>query len=136
MKEDQSPFCYFRSWCFQEHLFTCSSNWIRYFTHISKTAGYDGPLPQILDGGNIASLIHNEGKGSIDRKSPYLIFHQAANRKPVSAIRWENYKLVKDWRYNSIELFDLSKDLEEKEDLSNKMPELVKKLEKALIRYI
>ena len=65
-----------------------------------------------------------------------MIFHQAANRKPISAIRWENYKLVKDWRYNSIELFDLSKDLEEKEDLSNKMPELVKKLEKALIGYI
>ena len=103
---------------------------------IARLAGYDGPLPQILDGGNIASLIHNEGRGPIDRKSPYLIFHQAANRKPVSAIRWENYKLVKDWRYNSIELFDLSKDLEEKEDLSNKMPELVRKLEKALIRYI
>ena len=49
-----------------------------------------------------------------ERNSPYLIFHQAANRKPISAIRFGDYKLVKDWRYNKLELFDLSRDIEEK----------------------
>ena len=70
------------------------------------------------------------------RNSPYLIFHQAANRKPISAIRFGDYKLVKDWRYNKLELFDLSRDIEEKVDLSKKKPDLVKKLDKALIKFL
>ena len=53
-----------------------------------------------------------------------------------SAIRWGNYKLVKDWRFNKFELFDLSKDIEEKNDLSIEMPELVEKLNDALTRYL
>ena len=59
-----------------------------------------------------------------------------ANRKPISAIRWGNYKLVKDWRFNKFELFDLSKDIEEKNDLSIEMPELVEKLNDALTRFL
>jgi hypothetical protein len=72
----------------------------------------------------------------VERNSPYLIFHQAANRKPISAIRWGNYKLVKDWRFDKFELFDLSKDVEEKNNLSKEMPELVNKLNKALIKFL
>ena len=60
------------------------------------------------DGGNIQNIIHNNGKGKVERNSPYLIFHQAVNRKPISAIRFGKYKLVKDWRYNKLELFNLS----------------------------
>lgn len=103
---------------------------------VARLAGYKEPLPDILDGGNLASIIHNNGEGSIERNSPYLIFHQAANRKPTSAIRWGNFKLVKDWRYNSLELFDLSKDVEEKNDLSKEMPEIVNKLNIALILFL
>jgi len=103
---------------------------------VARLAGFQGPLPQILDGGNIAPIIHNKGKGVVERNAPYLIFHQAANRKPSSAIRWGDYKLVKDWRYKSYELFDLSKDIEEKNDLSKEMPELVIKLNDALVRFL
>ena len=99
-------------------------------------AGYEDPLPRILDGGNLQSIIHNGGFGTVERNSPFLIFHQAANRKPISAIRWGNYKLVKDWRSNKFELFDLSKDIEEKNDLSLEMPELVEKLNYALTRFL
>jgi arylsulfatase A len=103
---------------------------------VARLAGYEGTLPQILDGGNIERLIHNKKAAKVERNSPYLIFHQAANRKPTSAIRWGNYKLVKDWRFNKLELFDLSKDVEEKNDLSKKSPELVKKLNKALTQFL
>ena len=103
---------------------------------VARLAGYKGPFPKTLDGGNIASVIHNNGEGVVNRNRPFLIFHQAANRKPTSAIRWGNFKLVKDWRYNSLELFDLSKDIEEKNDLSKEMPEVVKKLDKALIQFL
>tara|TARA_S200000501_G_scaffold216245_1_gene202955 strand:+ start:423 stop:1814 length:1392 start_codon:yes stop_codon:yes gene_type:complete len=103
---------------------------------IARLAGYEDPFPKKLDGGNMASVIHNNGKGIINRNRPFLIFHQAANRKPTSAIRLENFKLVKDWRYNNLELFDLANDIEEKNDLSKKMPEVVKKLDKALIQFL
>jgi arylsulfatase A-like enzyme len=103
---------------------------------VARLAGYHDPLPQILDGGNLESIIYNNGLGTVERNSPYLIFHQAANRKPISAIRWGNYKLVKDWRFDKFELFDLSRDLEEKNDLSKEMPELVDKLNKALTQFL
>ena len=103
---------------------------------VARLAGYEDPFPQIIDGGNIASVIHNNGEGEVNRNRPFLIFHQAANRKSISAIRWENFKLVKDWRYNALELFDLTKDIEEKNDLSKEMPEVVKKLDKALIEFL
>lgn len=103
---------------------------------VARLAGYQNPLPQILDGGNLEPIIHNNGLGTVERNSPYLVFHQAANRKPISAIRWGNYKLVKDWRFDKFELFDLSKDVEEKNDLSKEMPELVDKLNKALTQFL
>lgn len=103
---------------------------------LARLAGYEETLPEILDGGNIEPIIHNNGKGTVERNSPYLIFHQAANRKPISAIRFGNFKLVKDWRYNRLELFDLSKDIEEKNDLSKEFPELVKRLDKDLILFL
>lgn len=103
---------------------------------LARLAGYQDPLPRTLDGGNLQSIIHNGGFGKVERNSPFLIFHQAANRKPISAIRWGNYKLVKDWRFNKFELFDLSKDIEEKNDLSVEMPELVEKLNDALTRFL
>ena len=72
-------------------------------------AGYNGPLPKILMEEIFKILSTIMEKGKVERNSPYLIFHQAANRKPISAIRFGKYKLVKDWRYNKLELFDLSK---------------------------
>mgnify|MGYP002631152772 FL=1 len=103
---------------------------------VARLAGFQGTLPQMLDGGNMEQLIQSKGTEKVARNSPYLIFHQAANRKPTSAIRWGNYKLVKDWKINKLELFDLSKDVEEKNDLSKKMPELVKKLNNALTQFL
>ena len=102
---------------------------------VARLAGYKDPLPQILDGGNLQSIIHNDGAGTVERNSPFLIFHQAANRKPISAIRWGDYKLVKDGALTNLN-FDLSKDIEEKNDLSVEMPELVEKLNDALIRFL
>jgi arylsulfatase A-like enzyme len=103
---------------------------------VARLAGYNDPLPEIIDGGNLESIIHNNGIGKVERNTPYLIFHQAANRKPTSAIRWGDYKLVKNWETNVLELFDLSEDVEEKNDLSKQMPERVIKLDKALEEFL
>ncbi len=70
------------------------------------------------------------------RQRPYLIFHQAVDRNAQSALRWRDLKLVKTWKTGKLELFDLSKDLSEANDLSVKMPEKTKEFDRALTAFI
>lgn len=103
---------------------------------LADLAGYDENLPEVLDGGSITSVMHNDGKGAVKRNRPYLIFHHAVDRKAQSAIRKGDYKLVKTWRTNQLELFDLAKDVSEENDLSKKLPELVKELDSELVAFL
>ena len=84
-------------------------------------AGYPEPLPDNIDGGSLRPLLINEGRGVVERANPFLVFHQAADRDPISAIRQGDFKLVKTWGKNKLELFDLSHDISEANDLSEQM---------------
>jgi len=103
---------------------------------LADLAGYPEKLPEVIDGGSFKNVIHNEGKGQVKRQRPYLIFHHAVDRKAQSAIREGNYKLVKTWKGNRLELFDLSKDLSEENNLAKQMPEKVKDLENKLVSFL
>ena len=81
-------------------------------------ASFPNPLPNNIDGGSIKQLLHNKGQGQVQRAKPFLVFHQAVTREPLSAIRSGNFKLVKTWDRNKLELFDLSQDISEAHDLS------------------
>ena len=56
--------------------------------------------------------------------------------RDTSALRWGDFKLVKTWKTGKLELFDLSKDLSEANDLSTKMPEKTKELDRALTAFL
>ena len=88
-----------------------------------------------LDGGSLKLLLRGKSK-VVKRSEDFLLFHTAVTREPLSAIRQGDYKLVKTWDENKVELFDLSKDLEEKKDLSNKLPEKTEELHQLLIDYL
>jgi arylsulfatase A-like enzyme len=103
---------------------------------LADLAGYNEKLPDVLDGGSISGIIHNNGKGIVERQRPYLIFHHAVNRKAQSAIREGNFKLVKTWKGNKHELFDLSIDVSEENNLAEKMPGKVKDLENKLVSFL
>ncbi len=103
---------------------------------LADLAGYKEKLPEVLDGGSFKSVIQNEGNGEVQRNLHYFIFHHAVNRKAQSAIREGNFKLVKTWKENRLELFDLSKDLSEANDLSEKMPEKTKELHEKLVEFL
>ena len=103
---------------------------------IAELAGYNENLPEALDGGSFNNVIHNNGKGEVERNLPYLIFHHAVDRKAQSAIREGNYKLVKTWKENHLELFDLSKDVSEENNLAEKMPGKVKDLDEKLTSFL
>ncbi len=103
---------------------------------LADLAGYKEKLPGAIDGGSFNKVIHNNGKGEVQRNLPYLIFHHAVDRRAQSAIREGNFKLVKTWENNALELFDLSKDVGEEIDLAEKMPEKVKELDDKLVSFM
>ena len=103
---------------------------------LADLAGYKEKLPEALDGGSFNQVIHNNGKGEIERNLPYLIFHHAVNRKGQSAIREGNFKLVKTWKENQLELFDLSKDVSEANNLAKQMPDKLKDLDEKLTSFL
>ena len=103
---------------------------------LADLAEYSDPLPGNIDGGSIRAVLHNGGVGVVRRPNPFLVFHQAVDRNPMSAIRAGDYKLVKTWAKNRLELFDLSKDLSEATDLSGTMPDKTRELHALLTEYL
>ena len=106
-------------------------------------AGYDEEYPEAIDGGSLVSILHNETIKSVKRNSESLIFHQSSHRKPRSAIRKGNYKLIKYWsketKYKNTpktELFDLSTDLGETTNLTEKFPQIKEELEAELVDFL
>ena len=84
------------------------------------------------DGIDISSIFSNQTK-IIDREElfwHYPHYHNGSGMKPASAIRWKNYKLI-EWheptllnKDNQIELYDLTVDPAESNDLSLKIPDI------------
>ncbi|CAN5364925.1 sulfatase [soil metagenome] len=56
--------------------------------------------------------------------------------KPQSAIRKNKYKLIHFFEDDSVELYDLTKDVSEKVDLSKRYPEVAAKMKKDLSDYL
>jgi arylsulfatase A-like enzyme len=86
---------------------------------LADLAGYPDKLPEVLDGGSIKNVIHNKGRGEIS-----------------SAIREGRFKLVKTWEQNRLELFDLSEDVSEENNLAEEMPEKTRELEDKLVSFL
>ena len=55
--------------------------------------------------------------------------------KPGGAIRQGAYKLIEFWEYGQVQLYDLSQDLGERNDLSRQKPELVQQLQAELAAW-
>ena len=83
-----------------------------------------------------ANSCTTKAEGTVERPNPFLVFHQAVDRTPISAIRMGDFKLVKTWEQNRLELFDLSRDLSEVDDLSERMPEKTQELHALLTGYL
>lgn len=106
---------------------------------IGDLAGYEGPLPSNLDGGSFRALLQNGGNGSVHRPVRGLVFHRYSNSYPHSAIRLGDYKLIRFWKQLNgippIQLFDLTQDVGETENLAAKMPQKARELEMLLRQY-
>jgi arylsulfatase A-like enzyme len=101
---------------------------------ISDLAGNKNPLPQNLDGVSFQAALDNGNQGDIKRKNDELVFHYFG--KSHSAIRVGDYKLIKFWNLKKTELYNLTHDLGELDDLSKKYPQKVQEMENELMKYI
>ena len=103
---------------------------------LADLSEYPLSMPQNIDGGSFRQVAENMGMGFVQRRHPFLIFHQGVDRKVTSAIRSENFKLVKNWEEDRVELFDLNNDISEQRDLSDEMKQKTEELHALLLEYL
>lgn len=106
------------------------------FPTIAELAGFRPALPAALDGGSMTPVMFNRGSGKVDRNRPFLLFHQAVARSAETALMMDNLKLVKTWSKNQLELFDLSIDPSESEDLASTQIDQVDRLHALMIDFL
>ena len=94
-----------------------------------------------IDGGSFAPILLNKNNDQIKRAVDGIFFHVPykngiALKRPHSAIRKGDYKLIKFQDDKSIFLYNLVKDKMEKFNLSSQIPEKAKELEHLLDNYL
>jgi len=107
-----------------------------------------------IDGGSVKDLLYQESD-AVSRPRPFLVFHDKSGRSKTktesqteteiengdseSALIQGDFKLIKTWKngvQDSIELYNIAKDKEEKFNLTGSMPEKSAALGKLLDDYI
>ena len=96
---------------------------------ILEAAGLEPAADAVIDGKSLLPLLKESGK--FQRESlffhyPNYAFHK--RNRLASAIRSGKYKLIRRYDDDSLELYDLEKDIGEKTNLANQLPEVTKKL--------
>jgi len=106
------------------------------FPTMAELAGYQAPLPESIDGGSMTSVLRNKGEGSVTRRHPFLLFHHAVARNPQTALIQGDHKIVKTWRRDRLELFDLGSDPGESEDLSQSQAGRARELHELMVAFL
>lgn len=104
-------------------------------------AGGREPLPAEIDGGSLRPLLEDPANGAVKRLMPGLAFHRPLLKpQPHSAFRAGDFKLVitwsGPWQVGKRELFNLAKDIGEKQNLAETMPEKADEMSATLIAYL
>lgn len=107
-----------------------------FFPTILELAGL--PLAPDLhpDGISLVYLLENP-QTTPPQRSLYWHYphYHGSGWKPGGAIRKGNYKLIEFWEYDKVELYDLSIDLGEQNDLSKAKPKVARELQDELANW-
>jgi arylsulfatase A-like enzyme len=107
---------------------------------LADLAGSIEQLPKNIDGGSLVSVLR-QTKDTVNRDFDGLVFHyphynRVGINEPHSAIRFGDYKLV-DFPVSGRKLlFNIKKDVGEKNDLSSSRPDLVDLLNNKMKSYL
>ena len=103
-------------------------------------AGIKDPLPKGVEGGSFAPVLLNGGTGAVKRPREEFVVHfphyDKDRQGPASAILLGEYKLIRVYETGERRLFDLSKDVTERNDLAKQMPAKVSELDQRLADYL
>ena len=108
------------------------------FPTLCALGGVDTPLPDSVEGGNIAPLFA-EGKGTVKRPNEALVFHfphYQSGDGPHSSIRLGDFKLILFYETGELRLFSLANDVGEQHNLAKEMPDKVTDLHERLQQYL
>ncbi len=103
-----------------------------FYPTILDIAGLKAKPRQHLDGKSLVPLL--KGGDSLDREALYWHYPHYSNQGgvPGAAIRMGRYKLIERFEDGRVQLYDLSSDVGEKDDLAGKMPEKVARMRSKL----
>lgn len=109
-------------------------------TVLALTGAVELPDLDSLDGGSFASVLHHQANEMV-RPVGGLFFHVPyrngiALKRPHSAIRQGDFKLVLFQDNGEVRLYDLRSDIGEKNDLSASMPDKAEAMREALSDYL
>ena len=99
-----------------------------YYPTILEMTGSSLHPEQHLDGISFFPLLKNEKRNYRDAIYWHYPHYSNQGGRPSGAIRMGSYKLLQFYDTGELELYDLSKDLSEKENLKDSEPELTERL--------
>jgi arylsulfatase A-like enzyme len=106
----------------------------------AELAGVKEPLPRTVEGGSLASILFNGGNGIVKRGREEFVVHFPHYDKdaqgPASAILLDDYKLIRVYETGERRLFDLAKDVGERNELAQQMPDKLAELDQRLTGYL
>jgi len=100
-----------------------------FYPSILEMAGLPQMPQQHVDGKSFVPLL--QGKSTLNRDAIYWHFPHYSNhgmQSPGGAVRYKDFKLIEYYENGTVQLFDLSKDIGELNDISEQNPEKVKEL--------
>ncbi|MEI6035088.1 MAG: sulfatase-like hydrolase/transferase [Verrucomicrobiae bacterium] len=110
------------------------------FPTIAALAGDAHPLPQGIEGGSLAPVLHSGGKGAVSRPREEFVVHFPHYDKdpsgPASAILAGDFKLIRIYETGALRLFNIAQDPGERRDLAAEFPDKVKDLDRQLSGYL
>jgi arylsulfatase A len=110
-----------------------TSDFVGYFADVMPTlaelAGAVEKLPREFDGISFAPTVL--GHSDRQKQHEYLYWEAAGTKQDIiqQAVRWGNWKAVKNRGNASFELYDLSSDIAEERDLAKDTPDVMAKIE-------
>jgi len=103
-----------------------------FYPTMLQMAGLPLKPEQHVDGVSLMPLL--KGAGKLNRKAIYWHYphYHGSGNKPSGAVRAGDYKLIEWYEDNSIELYNLKKDIGEKNDIATEMPQKAAELRRML----
>lgn len=110
------------------------------FPTIAALARSNEPLPANIEGGNLGPAL--SGSGAVTIKRPWETFvvhvphYDKGEQAPASTLFLDNLKLIHSYETETLQLFDIGKDIGERHNLAGQMPKETAELDRRLLAYL